>query len=475
MNPNRGMDKKRLLADPRGAIIERWGALDKCPNVAATMVLIDELESLRGAIKTSTQEKQICSRQFGEAKSTGSDLEPLRQRMQAISQAISEQAQQRKDLENRLWALMQDNESSCEELPGRFISPPPSLPPEGDMAKVEEIADAQAGEWDAYVDSHPNASLYHRYRWRAVIDQAFGHETLYLVARSASGKLCGLLPVVRLKSRLFGDFGVSLPFFNYGGVIADHPAIASRLLEQAAREAEQRGLTHLEIRSTRKINDWPTRTDKVSMVRRLPDSTEQLDMELGAKVRAQIKRAKQEQAEAAIGGRELLDDFYRVFSINMRDLGTPVYGKHFFRTILETWPDKAHIVVLRLNGRPVATAFLLGDRDLMEIPWASTLRSVNPMNMNMLLYWHVLQFSIERGYRYFDFGRSTRDAGTYRFKKQWGAQPVQHVWHYWLPQGAALPELKPDSPKFRFLVKCWQKLPVALTRLLGPAIVRSLP
>jgi FemAB-related protein (PEP-CTERM system-associated) len=285
----------------------------------------------------------------------------------------------------------------------------------------------------------------------------------------------GILPVVRLRSRLFGDFGVALPFFNYGGALADNGAIAAQLLQHAAAAARDAGMRHLEIRSTQTVGDWPARTDKVSMILPLPDNSERFAAQLGSKLRSQINRARQEGAEVCIGHLDLLDDFYTVFAHNMRDLGTPVYARRFFETILRHLPAQSHIVVLRLGGRPVAAAFLLGDRDLLEIPWASTLRSANALNMNMLLYWEVLSFAIARGYPFFDFGRSTHDAGTFRFKKQWGAQPLQHYWQYWLADGGPLPELKPDSPKFRLLIACWQRLPVFVTKLIGPPIVRNLP
>ena len=120
-------------------------------------------------------------------------------------------------------------------------------------------------------------------------------------------------------------------------------------------------------------------------------------------------------------------------------------------------------------------AFLIGHGDTMEIPWASTLRDTNPLGINMLMYWSVLCRAIERGYGFFDFGRSTIDAGTYRFKQQWGAVPVSHHWHYWLPEGRALPALNPGNPKFRLMIAAWKRLPVPVTRWLGPMIVRNIP
>ena len=93
----------------------------------------------------------------------------------------------------------------------------------------------------------------------------------------------------------------------------------------------------------------------------------------------------------------------------------------------------------------------------------------------MLLYWEALKHAIEQGGRRFDFGRSTTDSGTYRFKRQWGAQPTQLYWHYWLPRSAALPALNPDNPKYRLAIRLWQRLPLAVANRLGPRIVRYLP
>jgi predicted N-acyltransferase len=152
-----------------------------------------------------------------------------------------------------------------------------------------------------------------------------------------------------------------------------------------------------------------------------------------------------------------------------------VYGRQFFANILRAFPIEARLISIRRHGKPVSTAFLLGHGDMLEIPWASTLRDVNPLNINMMLYREILGFAVKEGYTFFDFGRSTRDSGTFHFKKQWGAQPVQHYWHYWLAHGGGLPALKPDSPKFRLLVSCWKRLPVILSQLLGPHIVKYLP
>lgn len=470
------IDIKTLLEAPSDAIEAHWGQRDLCPHAADIEHDSQALNSLQADIKAQKNAKQLCAKAFAPAKAAGEDTAELKARMQQISDSLTALEQRRKELEEKLLGYFSPVATTADDavLPRRFTAAAPELAVTGPVAIVA-AGPADAADWDRYVDAHPRSALYHRYVWRTIVAQAFGHESFYWLARDSVGAVRGVLPIVRLRSRLFGDFGVALPFFNYGGVLADNSAIAAQLLEHAAHDARAQGMRHLEIRSMQPVGDWPARTDKVSMILKLPADSAQFAAQLGSKLRSQINRARQENAETCIGHLELLDDFYEVFARNMRDLGTPVYSRKFFATILESLPGQSHLVVLRLRGRPVAAAFLVGDRDLMEIPWASTLRPANALNMNMLLYWEVLNFCIARGYPFFDFGRSSHDSGTFRFKKQWGAQPLQHYWQYWLPGGGELPALKPDSPKFRLLIACWRRLPVFVTRLIGPPIVRYLP
>jgi serine/alanine adding enzyme len=221
---------------------------------------------------------------------------------------------------------------------------------------------------------------------------------------------------------------------------------------------------------------WPVRTDKITMKRDLPASAELLWQALGSKLRAQIKKAQSHGLTFETGGIELLDDFYTVFAHNMRDLGTPVYSQHFFRVLLQAGVGSPQLVVGRdLLGAPVSVALLLRHGGEMEIPWASTLRHANRQSANMALYWHVLSHACEQRCVRFDFGRCTEGSATHRFKKQWGAQPVQLHWHYWMSEGSEPPRLNPDNPKFRLAVGVWKRLPVWLTRLIGPPVVKYLP
>ena len=335
--------------------------------------------------------------------------------------------------------------------------------------------DAPREATDAYVAAHPRGSSYHRAAWLEVIAAAFGHETQYLTAE-ADGRVVGVLPLVFFRSRVFGRFAVSMPFVNYGGVLGDTPGYERALLERAIVEARTRGCTHLELRHCQQhFADLESKRHKVTMELGLTDTVESQWLALDRKVRNQVRKGEKSNLQPRNGGLDLLPAFYDVFSRNMRDLGTPVYGASFFAQVLTRFDRESRVFVVTHEGRPVAASIVHWHGATIEVPWASSLREFNPLCANVLLYWEMLRFAIERGFRTFDFGRSTPGENTYRFKSQWGAQPRELVWEYWLADGKALPELNPKNPKFAFAVRTWQRLPVAIATKFGPYVVRNIP
>ena len=342
--------------------------------------------------------------------------------------------------------------------------------------RLVDIAEETSGaEWDQFVLNRRDASGYHLWGWRGVFERAFGHETVYLAARE-HGRLVGVLPLVVFRSRVFGRFAVSLPFVNYGGVCAADDEVAQALVARAAAIAEERGLSHVELRHVaRQMPQLPARTHKVTMRLALGDDPVRTWDGLDRKVRNQVRKAEKSGLTWRRGGAELLDRFYDVFAVNMRDLGTPVYSRRFFAEVLASFPQTASVCLVDHGERTVAGAIALSHRDVLEVPWASSLREYRSQCPNNLLYWKIIEHGIDTRHSSLDFGRSTPNEGTYHFKEQWGAQPEPLHWEYVMQGDRELPNLSPSNPKYRAAINLWTRLPVAVTRIIGPHIVRSIP
>jgi serine/alanine adding enzyme len=343
--------------------------------------------------------------------------------------------------------------------------------PNSPVVSIASRSDAAA--WETFVDAHGDSAGYHSWRWRSVFQNAFGHEPVYLVARQGNA-ITGVLPTVHIKSMLFGGSLTSLPFVNYGGVMADAQATKEILIDAALAVARERGCGHVELRhTTRQFPELPCKRHKVAMRLALaPDMFERLDR----KVRNQIRKAEKSGLFVERGGEELVDDFYDVFARNMRDLGTPVYSKRLFKEVLRVFPERAQLHVVRLpDGRPAAAGLTYRTRTIAQLPWASSIREYNTLCPNVLLYWDAIQFAQQRFASVFDMGRSTPNEGTFKFKAQWGAEPLPLHWEYHMATNRELPNLSPANPKYQRAIAFWQKLPLAVTRAVGPRIVRTIP
>jgi FemAB-related protein (PEP-CTERM system-associated) len=327
-----------------------------------------------------------------------------------------------------------------------------------------------------FVRSRGVTSVAYDLRWLQVLQKSLGHAP-WLLKATIGEDIVGVLPLGLVSSVLFGRYLVGLPYLNSGGVLAANPAVAKALLDRAIQLADELEVRHLELRhETAWQHSRLTEADacKVQLRLLLPGSSERLWSDLKAKVRNQVRKAEKCAFQICWGKEELLADFYDVFSRNMRDLGTPVYGRLLFREILSAFAEEAELCVLRLENRPVAAALLLHAGGVTEVPSASSLRQYSSSNANMLMYWHLLCRAIGRGQQTFDFGRSSEDSGTYRFKRQWGAVPEPTAWQYYVRRGQTN-QMRPESGKYDRLIRIWRWLPLPVTRLLGPAIVRGIP
>lgn len=322
--------------------------------------------------------------------------------------------------------------------------------------------------WDEYVSRCPDAGVYHRYGWARVVERSYRHAPCYLWARDDSG-VRGVLPLVLFRGALGGRTLVSLPFLDEGGLCADDEAARAALWNAALDVARRQRAGAVELRQ-RAASGLPLSSlgSKVTVMLPLASDPDVMWKRLDAKVRNQVRKAMSSGLTPSWCGIEALDDFYEVFAQNMRDLGSPVHGRRFFAAILEEFSGTARLLIVRDGSRAVAGGVCITFRDTVLVPWASSLRQWRSRCPSNLLYWEVIRAASEKGLTWLDFGRSSPGSGTYRFKMQWGG--VAERLHWETNDRPSLVEA--DHPRYRLMIRAWQRLPVALTRVIGPIVRR---
>ena len=335
-----------------------------------------------------------------------------------------------------------------------------------------ELFAGRAGEWNAFASGQPGGTHCHRHEWLGVMNAAFGHETMALAVRDGDGALSGILPLIRVRSLLFGHYLVSLPYLNDGGPLGSDFAVTA-LAAEAVRLADESKVKLLELRARDALPlDLRLSQRKITVLLDLEPDPEKVLKRLPAKLRSQVRRPAREGVEVRFGADQILP-FYEVFARHMRDLGTPVMPRRFFQQIASHFGDDAWFAAAWLNGRPIAGGAGLRFGREFEITWASSLREFNPVSPNMALYWAFLERASTQGCGVFNFGRCTVDSGTHRFKKQWGGRDVPL---HWYQHGPASVTPSPDQGGVMSLgPRLWRHLPLAVATALGPQIVRGIP
>ena len=342
-----------------------------------------------------------------------------------------------------------------------------------------EIRPAQEKDqqiWDAYVRQHPRGLAYHQFAWKRAVKKAYNFDACYLLAEER-GRVAGVLPLILFSPPFFKKQYVSLPFCDVGGVLADNSVVADRLAGQAIALARHEKIVCIEIRSeddSAGNGGLGDTSQKVRMALDLPGDSAQLLAGLKAKLRSQVKKPMRDGLSFRVGGLELLDDFYFVFVRNMRDLGSPVHSRRWIQAVVECYDQEARMaVVYTREGQAAAAGVMLLHPAVVSNPWSSALRSYKHLNPNMLLYWAMLSFAADNGFPCFDFGRSSRGCGTYKFKEQWGAREVPLQWTELL-SARVIPASTGASRLRAIAEQAWSRLPLNLTAFVGPYVRRRI-
>jgi FemAB-related protein (PEP-CTERM system-associated) len=346
--------------------------------------------------------------------------------------------------------------------------------------KVEELTPPYEAAWDRYVrnaSSGGGGTFFHQLGWRWLVERTFGHRAHYLLARRGE-VITGVLPLFQMKSLLFGHSLVSIPFAIGGGVAADDAETAAGLLKRARALADRLGVDYLELRSeTPAADDLLTKDLYVTFRTDLTEGEDAWLQRMDRKRRQMMNYVLKDKAGFTwtTAGIEELPLFYRMFSESMRHHGTPVYPRLFLEEILDRFPSRTNLFFVHHEGRPVAGVLNLFFRDVIMPFYAGADRTVRPRGVDDYMYLSILRWGRENGFRTFDFGRSKRGTGAYEFKARWGMTEVPLAYQYHLVKAQGLPNVSPANPKYQALIEAWKRLPLPLTQILGPQIIRRIP
>ncbi len=347
--------------------------------------------------------------------------------------------------------------------------------------KTSATADRDA--WNGFLRSRPDANLCHAHEWKTIMEKAYSKACYYLQAMDGTDCV-GVLPLVHMKGPLTGNRLVSLPFLDQGGPLVSSENVAAVLWDECLELARRVDASGVDIRGplfkgavendgTRATKEEPSSRKTFTLP--LPEDPDVLWKSFKTKVRNQVRKAEKEGLTTEMVGPDRLGAFYEIFCRNMRDLGSPVHGLCLFEAVFETFGDRARLYLTSGPGdQAVGGGVAIEFGTSLTVPWASSLRTARPSCPNHSLYWKILSDAIQDGKAVFDFGRSRVGAGTYSFKKQWGAEPRDLVWSSFDARGEPEEEHDYNPDRHDRVVRAWRRLPVAVTKWIGPMIRRRL-
>lgn len=325
--------------------------------------------------------------------------------------------------------------------------------------------------WDRFVEAADDGTVMHLHAWKGIVEAAYGHRTVYLAAREGE-RIRGLLPLTLIRGGFLRRSLVSMPFMDYGGVCANGDSEAEAALVKAALAVAEDEDAFLTLRYHRQPElALPCSLEKLTVVLPLADSAQAQWTRLPAERRNRVRKAQKSGLCTSVHRWDGLPAFYRVFSTNMRDLGSPVHSLGFFREMLTRLGPRARIVLVHAGRQVVGAGIMLLHKKRVAIPWVSSLRSWFQKCPNQLLYWDAMRLAIAEGYEVLDLGRSSRGSSGLEAKRQWGGQPHQLYWYYYPPDA---PPPGEELGGMAWGASMWQRLPVAMTNVIGPWFRRGI-
>ncbi|RJR29493.1 MAG: FemAB family PEP-CTERM system-associated protein [Desulfobacteraceae bacterium] len=342
------------------------------------------------------------------------------------------------------------------------------------MIEIAPLSSERYPEWDAFVLRHPEGSVFHTTKWKTAIEKAFHHRSCYLCA-IREGAICGLIPLFQLKSILFGNVLSSVPFAAYGGILAEDQETFSLLLKQTKLIAAGLKVDYVEFKFLQpKDTSLPESDTYFTFIQQIQPDSESNYNSIPRKQRRMI-RVGIKSGLKPIFGNEYVVPFYEILAANFARLGTPVFGRNWFEILLETFEENIKLMVIEHEGKIISGVLTFYHSDTVLPYYAASIPEYRALAPNDFQYWELMKEAGERGYRFFDFGRSKKGTGSFDFKRHWGFEPTPLHYQFHLRRSQQLPELHPMNPKFKWKIELWKKLPLPFTKIIGPRIVKNIP
>jgi len=342
---------------------------------------------------------------------------------------------------------------------------------------IEALAEESCAEWDAYVQSAPDGLPLHLSGWRDVLNKTYGYETCYVVARDNT-RIVGVLPLFLVPSRLTGKRAMTMP----GGLCADNEAVAVSLIDFGLQTALANGVDRLLVQDSRQTwpDKWPIESRHVYWLLELGSSEEDLWRRLDGNIRRQVRKAKRNNLEIEIGRDDsLVEPFYDMFSQFTHQAGTPVFSKTFLQNVVDAFPAGYNIALVWHDKKPIAGYFQLEMGAIVYGMWGAALSDTIKLRPAYLALWEIMRDALDNGFTYLDMGRSPKEANASKFKGQWGGQsrPIYQtvIMKNDYENSNSLTNQVQSDERFQLFMQVWPRLPLSLTRYLGPKLRWHIP
>lgn len=340
------------------------------------------------------------------------------------------------------------------------------------MSIIKNLTTDNVFKWDAYVENHPDGTFFHKAGWQTVIEKSFGHKTFYLFVEN-KGEITGILPMAMVSSLLFGKALVSTPFCVYGGAIANDDKTLGLLYQEAGRLGKELKVTHFEIRNLNtKYSDWPEKDLYVTFRKEMSAEPDENMTAIPRKQRAMVRKGIKAGLRTEIT--EDVEQFYNIYSLSVRNHGTPVFSKKYFEVLKTVFKKHCEIRVIYKADTPVSTVMTFYFKDEVMPYYGGGNLDARKHKAFDFMYWEIMKDVCQKGYRIFDYGRSKKGTGSYSFKKNWGFVPEPLHYQYNLLNTDSIPDVNPLNPKYQLFIKLWRRLPLSVANTIGPFISKSL-